>query len=134
MNAAARKALQDAALFDVVAGEYGGGNSIDRARTIGNLQANETLATIAANARNAQSETGFRRLATLDQTQAKLAAINRPSVLGTALKIGGAAAGAYAQWDATSEYGSDRRLFEMQRDAPARVARSNARWAEWSKK
>ena len=96
MNAANRKAMQDAALFDVVAGEYGGGNSVDRARTLGNLQANENLATIAANARTGQSETGFRRLATLDQAQAKLAGINRPSVLGTALQIGGAAVNAYA--------------------------------------
>ena len=96
LNAANRKAIHDAALFDVVAGEYGDGNSVGRARTIGNVQANENLSTIAANARTAQSETGFRRLSTLDTAQAKLAAINRPSVLGTALQIGGAGLNAYA--------------------------------------
>jgi hypothetical protein len=96
MNAANRKAMSDAALFDVVAGEYGGGNSVDRARSIGNLQSNENLATIAANARNAQGEIGFNRLSTLDRTNSRLAAINRGSTLGTALQIGGAAVNAYA--------------------------------------
>lgn len=96
MNEANRKAIHDAALFDVVAGEYGGGNSVNRARSIGNLQANENLATIAANARTTQSETGFKRLSTLDMANSKLAAIAQPSVVGTALQIAGAGANAYA--------------------------------------
>lgn len=101
MNEANRKALRDTALFDVVAGEYGGGASVDRARTIGNLQSSENLATISANARNAQGETGFRRLASLGSTQSRLAAINRPSILGTALQIGGAGLNAYGGYKAS---------------------------------
>ena len=96
MNEAARKAQKDSALFDVVAGEYGGGNSVDRARTIGNLQTNENLATMTSNARTGAAENGFSQLATIAQAKARLAAINQPSMLGTALQIGGAATSAYA--------------------------------------
>lgn len=100
MNESARKAFHDTSLFDAVAGEYGGGNTADRTRTIGEIQQGEQLATIAGNARTAQSETSFQQLATLSQANSRMASIQRPSLFGTALQIGGAAVSAYGNYKA----------------------------------
>ena len=97
MNEHARAAAKDTALFDVLTGEYGGGNSADRARATMGLQQDENLATIQGNARAAAGENSFASLAVQSQAQARLASIQRPSKLGTALQIGGAAAGAWSQ-------------------------------------
>jgi len=97
MNQANRQATQSKALFDAVAGEYGGGNTVDRTESIANVQANENLATMKRNADNASNENSFAQLATTSQANAKLSTINTPSLLGTALQIGGATANAYAQ-------------------------------------
>ncbi len=126
MNTAARKATHDQALFDVVAGEYGGGNSVDRARTIGDIQSNENLSTIALNSQNSASENGFAQLATTTQANAKLAAINQPSGWGTALQIGGAATKAYAAYLPTTE--------GYQQEQAARRKKYGDSMAEWSRK
>jgi hypothetical protein len=99
MNDANRKALHDSALFDAVAGEYGGGNSVDRARAVGGLQQSEQLATIASNTRTAQGETAFQSLATMVNAQGRLNSLQYPSWIGTGLQIAGAGANAYAQHD-----------------------------------
>jgi len=126
MNDAARKATHDQALFDVVAGEYGGGNSVDRARTIGDIQSNENLSVIATNSQNAASENGFAHLATTAQANAKLAAINQPSGWGTALQIGGAATKAYADYLPTTE--------SYQQEHAARRKKYGDSMAEWSRR
>ena len=48
MNEANRAAVRANALFDAVAGEYGGGTSVDRQRAVGSVQTGEDLATMAA--------------------------------------------------------------------------------------
>lgn len=95
MNEHARQAMQEMAMFDVVAGEYGGGNSVDRARTVGDVQNGEQLATISHNASIASGESSFRSLSVREQALSRIGAIQRPSNLGTALQIGSAAVNAY---------------------------------------
>jgi ATPase subunit of ABC transporter with duplicated ATPase domains len=95
MNEQARRAQKDMALFEVVTGEYGGGNSAARAGAVSTIQNGEALATIGQNASNAQGETSFRSLAVSSQAQSRLASLQRPSNLGTALRIGAAGLGAY---------------------------------------
>jgi hypothetical protein len=99
MNDHARKAREDAALFDTAAGEYGGGNSAARGATIGNLQANEALATISQNGKTAVSESAFGGTAATSRANGQLASLSQPSGLGALLSIGGAAARAAGQVD-----------------------------------
>ena len=98
MNDAAKRALHDQALFDTVAGEYGGGKSVDRISNVGTVNAGETLATIASNASTAASETAFRGLSATAMANSRLASMQQPSMLGTALQIGGAALGTYGNY------------------------------------
>lgn len=100
MNEVARKALADRALFDVVAGEYGEGNSVDRARTIGSIQADERIATIQDNYGASASERGFQATDLRRSAQDRMASISRPSWLGTGLRIAGAATNAYTDYRA----------------------------------
>lgn len=103
MNEQARRAQKDMALFEVVTGEYGGGNSANRAGAVSTIQNGEALATIAQNANTAQGETSFRTLAASSQAQSRLASLQRPSNLGTALRIGAAGLGAYGQHQALTK-------------------------------
>lgn len=90
MNEAAKRSARDMAAFDVMAGEYGSGNSMERARATMGVQAGENMATLAGNARTAAGENSFSSLATKTRSSAQLASIAQPSAIGTALKIGGA--------------------------------------------
>lgn len=92
VNEQARAAQRDAALFDVIAGEYGGGNTADRTAAVARVQQGENLATMGRNAELASQENRFASLATTSAANARLASIQRPSLIGTALQIGGAAA------------------------------------------
>lgn len=97
-NEHARRASADMALFDAVAGEYGGGNSVNSNRAAMGIQQGEGLATIQRNASLQSSEAGFASLASRVRYQGASASIERPSWLQTGLKIGGAAATAYGQY------------------------------------
>jgi hypothetical protein len=96
MNEHARTAMKEAALFDVVTGEYGGGTTTDRAATIGRMQNNEQLATMQSNASTAAGENSFRSNSIREMALSRIGSIQRPSNLGTALQIGAAAANSYA--------------------------------------
>ena len=96
-NAAARQAARDAALFDVVAGEYGGGNSVDRARAVSQINVDETIATIGRNGSTAREETLFRSIATQKSSLSQIGTLKGPSRLGTALKLGAAAGDYYGK-------------------------------------
>lgn len=87
-QAASQKARKDQALFDVVAGEYGGGNSTDRIRTVGAVQTSEELATIQKNSRLQTQETGFASIAATRNAQASIGTLQGPSLMGSALQIG----------------------------------------------
>jgi len=95
VNEHARAAMRDAALFDTVSGEYGGGNSTDRAATVASIQRDEQLAVLSRNAEMGAQSSSMASMASSHNTQARLASIQRPSALGAALKIGGAAVSAY---------------------------------------
>jgi hypothetical protein len=90
MNEQARQAMHDMALFDTVTGEYGGGNSADRAATIATVQNGEALATIAGNRDKAQMENRFQSLATTARTNSMLASIRQPSWIESGLRLGSA--------------------------------------------
>lgn len=94
MSEASKAALRDMDLFGVVAGEYGGGRSVDRIAAIGDVNRGEQLATIAANRDNSQVENRFQSLATATATNSRLSSIQRPSLIETGLRIGGAAVNA----------------------------------------
>jgi hypothetical protein len=97
VNDAAKKSLHDMALFDTVAGEYGGGVSDARAATIQSVQRGEQLSTIAENGSTAQSEISFQGSNAHDMALARLGSIHPGSALAMGLQIAGAAAGAYAK-------------------------------------
>lgn len=98
MNEAARQAKQDMSLFDAYAGEYGGGVSVTRGRAAQGIQSSEKLATINQNIKTGLSENGFASAASVQQTNSRLAAIQRPSALGSTLQIGAQGLGAYANY------------------------------------
>lgn len=87
-NELARQQQADLALFDTLVGEFGGGKTSERARAVSQVQAGEAMATVAANARSGFSQLGFSGLADQARSRSQLAAINRPSMLGTALQMG----------------------------------------------
>lgn len=89
MNEQARSARKDMALFDAVAGEYGGGVSVDRASAAMGIQQGEGTATLAKNSDNAGRQNSMTSLALQARTGSQLASISRPSLIGTALTIGG---------------------------------------------
>lgn len=89
-NEHARQGASDMALFDVMAGEFGGGRSIERARAVGELQADERTATLGNDSRLALTRLGFDGLANKAQSDSQLSAINRPSLLSSAMTIGSA--------------------------------------------
>lgn len=98
MNEHAREAAGDMARAQTIAGEYGGGNSVDRGMAVLGMRAGEGLATIASNAGMADEQTRFDALASTRRTASQLASTQRPSNFGTALQIGGAAVNARAQY------------------------------------
>ena len=98
LNEASRRAAHDSALFQAVAGEFGGGATSDRGAAVMDVQQGENLASLEANAMTGLSELGFQQVAQTDIANERLAAIARPSALGTALAIGASAAGAYGDY------------------------------------
>lgn len=96
MNEQARQALADTALFDVITGEYGGGNTANRGMAVMGVQQGEQMATIGSNAKLAASETGFRSYAVNSRSASQAANISRPSAFGTLLTIGAQATSTYA--------------------------------------
>lgn len=104
MNEAARQASKDMALFDVYAGEFGGGNSVDRAGTVKSVQNGEALATINQNIKTGMSENAFASAASVQQTNSRLASIQRPSAIGTTLQIGAQGLNAYSSYKEKQAY------------------------------
>lgn len=98
MNEAGRQAVKDGALFDAITGEFGGGVSVDRAGAGQGIQNSEKLATINQNVKAGMSENGFASMASVQQTNSRLAAIQRPSAIGTALQIGAQATSTYSSY------------------------------------
>jgi hypothetical protein len=98
MNAAARAAQADLATFDVIAGEFGGGNSAERARTIQEVQQGEHLATISRNASTGMSETAFSANAARERNLSQLRSVRAPSKLAMGLQIAGAAVDTYSTY------------------------------------
>lgn len=93
MNDQARKAQADMALFDTISGEFGGGVTQQRASAAMGIQQGEALATIGKNHDSTARQGSFDSLALKSQTASQLASISRPSLLGTALTIGGSYVG-----------------------------------------
>lgn len=91
MNQHAREALREMSTAQAIAGEYGGGNTADRGMAVMGVQQGERLSTIGTNGALAQQQTGFDSIASKRRSLSQLKAIQKPSVLGTALTIGSAA-------------------------------------------
>lgn len=115
MNEHARSAMRDAALFDTVAGEYGGGNTVDRAASVGGVQQGEQLATIGRSAELASQNNRNASLATTQRTNASLASVRMPSSVGLALQIGGQIGGAYVKEKAPEWQGKENERKVMER-------------------
>jgi hypothetical protein len=99
MNAHSQQAAKDAALFDVITGEYGGGKTASRTAAIGSVQNGEALSTISSNASNRLGEIGFQSYGAGARSASQLASLSHPSLVGTALQIGSAAVKAQTQID-----------------------------------
>ena len=95
MNAAHRSAMSDMATLDTLSGEYGGGNTVARGRSVLAAQQDETLATVGANARNGLAEIGHASIASNQNALSQIRAIQAPSRAGTMLQIGSQAVSAY---------------------------------------
>lgn len=96
MNEHAQAASADMAHAQTIAGEYGGGNTIERGLAVLGAQQSGDLATVAANAGKVGEQTRFDALASNRRAASRLASIQRPSAFGTALTIGAAAVNSYA--------------------------------------
>lgn len=97
MNEAAKQGAKESALFDVVAGEFGGGATASRTGAINASTNSSNLATIQQNVQTGASETGFRSATALANTNARTASVGRVSNTGALLTLGGQAAGMYLQ-------------------------------------
>lgn len=93
VNQYAAQARRDMASFDALLGEGAGGVTAARKVAAIGIQDGQDYATLAANSTKAQAEIGLNERASINATNQKIAAIrpaDRPSLLGTALQIGGA--------------------------------------------
>lgn len=99
MNAAHRASLNDMATLEAIAGEFGGGNTVSRARAVTALQHNENLATVTANGRRSVAEIGYASRASQFNTRNQLSSIQTPSKVGLALQIANAGAQAYGSYE-----------------------------------
>jgi len=88
------------ATLDAIAGEYGGGASVDRSRAVMGIQSSEELATIASNAKGKLNESAAAGYARNARAASQLRSIQRPSLAATGLQIGAAALDAYGRYDA----------------------------------
>lgn len=89
-NELAKQAQSDMALFGVISGEYGGGNTVGRSMAVRQVQAGQNQAISIGNAQQGFTQLGFQGLSDVSQINSRMAAIDRPSLLGTALSIGNA--------------------------------------------
>jgi hypothetical protein len=87
MNDHARRSFKDASLFDAVVGEFGEGNSTDRAAAVRDIQAGEQFATLSRNSALTLQEAAFQGAAMRSQALAKINSIQRPSIIGTGLQL-----------------------------------------------
>lgn len=89
-----KQALIEAASFDAMSGEFGGGVSADREAANIAFNRNGDLASIAATRDRRLSQLGQEAIGSNSSANASLASLKRPSKLGTALTVAGQAAGA----------------------------------------
>lgn len=95
-NAYAAAARRDMATLDAFNGEYGGGNTGNRAVAVMGVQQGQDFATIGSNAMKKQGEISLASTASNLSTSQGIAAINKPSMTGSLLTIAGQTAGHYA--------------------------------------
>ena len=100
MNDAQRRSVAHMATLDAIAGEYGGGASVDRSGAVMGIQSSEELATIASNAKSKLNESAAAGYARNARAASQLKSIQRPSLAATGLQIGAAALDAYGRYDA----------------------------------
>jgi hypothetical protein len=98
MNQAARAAQSDMASLDAISGEYGGGNSVNRSRSVLGIQSSESAATVSGNAKNSLNESAASAYANHSRNYSQLGAIQRPSLAMAGLQIGGAALDSYDRY------------------------------------
>lgn len=91
-----KAAREEAAVYDAIAGEYGGGVSAERQSANVMFNRDNDLSTVTANKDRQLSQLGHEGSAAGFKYQSQLASLNRPSTLGTALKIAGSAASSYS--------------------------------------
>ena len=92
-NKLSRQTMAEAATFDTIAAEFGGGQTAARMGAVLDVKAGEDIATLAGNHKAQLSQLGRESNAVASRAKSQLASIDKPSILGTALKIGGAAMG-----------------------------------------
>jgi hypothetical protein len=102
-------AMAEAASFDALAGEYGGGASASRQAAELAFNRDRDLASIKTNRDNALQQIGAESRGADSRFNAGLASLQRPSRLGTALTIAGQAGSAYAPtWAANRKNEADK--------------------------
>jgi hypothetical protein len=102
-NEAVKQARAEGATFDAIAGEYGGGVTADRGHAATAFEQNQNLAAIDRDRNAALSQIGQESKGVESSYQSNLASIQRPSYIGTALTIAGAAAGGYAGYEKSQQ-------------------------------
>lgn len=100
MNDSQRRSVAHMATLDAIAGEYGGGASVDRGRAVAGIQSAEGLASIASNARGKLNESAAASYARNTRAASQLRSIQRPSLANTGLQIASAAIDTYGRYDA----------------------------------
>lgn len=92
MNQRNRQAMVEAATFDAITGEFGGGATASRQAAELAFNRNQDLGTITTNRDNTLSQIGQESRGAALRSRAQLASLQRPTYPGTALTIAGNAA------------------------------------------
>ena len=97
MSDRALEALKETGRLTTIAGESGGGGASNgRIVNEAGFNATHDIATIEANRLNGGAQRNMDAQGVRSSTQSALNSIQRPSLIGTGLQIGGAAVGAYS--------------------------------------
>jgi hypothetical protein len=89
-------AAAEAASFDAISGEYGGGVTSQRGAAAIDASRNADLGTIATNKDNTLSQLGQQARGSGLRYQSSLSSLSRPNRLGIGLSLAGSAVNAYA--------------------------------------
>lgn len=110
MNERNKAAIAEAAMFDLITGEFGGGATAERGSNVISLNQHRDLATIRSNRDQELAQISREGVAINSRLRHGVAAIGRPSAVGAALTIAGQAGGAYLGYASRPNTTGDQRI------------------------